>query len=188
MPRVLNHIAVSVTDIFQAMRWYREVLGMSVLAEPVTVSAASIERTTESKKADHGQPTADSNHLSNVVREIFGTQLGKFMICHLVSSSGVGIELFEFIEPAAQRREGSSNFEYWKTGFFHLAITEHNVETLAQRIGSSGGKIRTGIIEVFPGTGKKICFCEDPFGNIIEIYSHSYEEFWGSDARGQQEK
>ena len=44
----------------------------------------------------------------------------------------------------------------------------------------SGGKRRTDIMELVPGSGKKICFCEDPFGNVIEIYSHSYEQFWAN--------
>jgi catechol 2,3-dioxygenase-like lactoylglutathione lyase family enzyme len=157
---------VSVTDIHLAMRWYRDTLGMAVLAEPALVSA-------------HAENSSDrDSHLASVVREIFGPRLGKFMICHLVSSSGSGVELFEFIEPAAERRESGANFEYWKSGFFHLAITDPDVEGLAQKIAENGGKQRTATMELFPGSGKKICFCEDPFGNIIEIYSHSYLEFW----------
>jgi hypothetical protein len=25
----------------------------------------------------------------------------------------------------------------------------------------------------------RMCYCEDPFGNVIEIYSHSYEQMYG---------
>ena len=35
-------------------------------------------------------------------------------------------------------------------------------------------------MELVPGSDKKIWFCENPFGNIIEIYSHSYEQFWAN--------
>jgi catechol-2,3-dioxygenase len=35
-------------------------------------------------------------------------------------------------------------------------------------------------MELVPGSGRKFCFCEDPFGNIIEIYSHNYEQFWAN--------
>ena len=94
------------------------------------------------------------------------------------SVNGVGIELFEFIEPKSEQRK--DNFEYWKTGFFHIAVTEPNIEQLAGKIASCGGKKRTQVMELVPGSGKKICFCEDPFGNIIEIYSHSYEQFWAN--------
>jgi|SRR3989304_10638222 len=162
MSKAINHVAVTVTDIQKAMNWYRDVMGMTVLAEPVEISA---------------QPSKEEDaHISNLVRTVFGQGLGKFLICHLISSNGVGIELFEFIEPRAEKRK--ENFDYWKTGFFHIAVTEPEIEKMAERIDSSGGKKRTKVMELFPGSGKKICFCEDPFGNMIEIYSHSYEQFW----------
>jgi catechol 2,3-dioxygenase-like lactoylglutathione lyase family enzyme len=162
LSRAVNHIAISVTDIKLAMSWYRDVMGMKVLAEPTLISTQ--------------EPASDA-HLAMLVKEVFGPRLGKFMICHMIAANGPGIELFQFIEPRAVRRD--DNFEYWKTGFFHLAITEPDVEGLASMIASTGVKRRTKVLEVAPG--KRICFCEDPFGNVIEIYSHSYEQFW-SDA------
>jgi catechol-2,3-dioxygenase len=30
------------------------------------------------------------------------------------------------------------------------------------------------------GKPYKAVYCEDPFGNIIEIYTHSYEQIWSS--------
>lgn len=164
MTRALNHVAVSVTDIKLAMEWYRDVMGMSVLLGPVEISASD--------------GTGTDPHLSNLVRQVFGPGLGKFLICHLASANGVGIELFQFLDPPAKRRE--DNFEYWKSGYFHIAVTEPQIEQLVERISSSGGRRRTEILELSPGCGKKICFCEDPFGNIIEIYSHSYEQFWAN--------
>ena len=32
MPKAVNHVAVTVTDIQKAMKWYRDVMGMTVLA------------------------------------------------------------------------------------------------------------------------------------------------------------
>jgi hypothetical protein len=99
----------------------------------------------------------------------------------MVSANGVGIELFQFIEPASELRPEENNFEYWKIGpYSHICLTEPNIEKFAEKIASTGGKRRTDVMELTPGSGKKICFCEDPFGNVIEIYSHSYEEFWGN--------
>ena len=165
MQKPVNHVAVSVTDIHKAKGWYRDVMGMIVLVEPTEISAISSK----------GEEDA---YISNLVRTVFGKNLGKFLICHLSSANGVGIELFQFIEPKAELRK--DNFEYWKTGFFHIAITDPEIEQLANRIASSGGRKRTEVIELNPGSGKRICFCEDPFGNIIEIYSHSYEQFWSN--------
>ncbi len=58
---------------------------------------------------------------------------------------------------------------------FHICITDPNIEELCKKISESGGKQRTKIWEIVPDKSYKIAFCEDPFGNIIEIYTHSYE-------------
>ena len=163
MPKAFNHVAVSVTDIDVALSWYRDILQMTPLLGPTEISACS-------------PPSTPA--IASIVKAVFGLRLGSFKICHLSSANGVGIELFQFIKPEAECRE--KNFEYWKTGFYHIAITEPKIEELADRISSSGGKRRTDVMELEPGSGKKICFCEDPFGNIIEIYSHSYEQFWAN--------
>jgi catechol 2,3-dioxygenase-like lactoylglutathione lyase family enzyme len=169
--RAFNHVAVSVTDIDYATRWYRDVIQMTPLVEPTEI-------TTYEKDQRNYDP-----HLARLVRTIFGPRLGKLKFCHMSSANGVGIELFQFIEPASQLRPDGNNFEYWKTGYFHIALTEPNIEELADRIALSGGKRRTGILELVPDSDKKFCFCEDPFGNVIEIYTHSYEQFWANAQR-----
>jgi predicted enzyme related to lactoylglutathione lyase len=152
------------------MRWYRDVIQMTILVEPMEITTYEKE---EEKNYDP--------HLATLMTTIFGPRLGKVRICHMSSANGVGIELFQFIEPAAQsRQEEETNFEYWKTGYFHIALTEPNIEELADKIASTGGKRRTNVMELVPGSGRKFCFCEDPFGNIIEIYSHSYQQFWAN--------
>jgi catechol 2,3-dioxygenase-like lactoylglutathione lyase family enzyme len=158
-----NHVAISVTDIRRGVEWYRDVMGMSVMAGPVKISGSTDGNT--------------DPHLAALVRNVFGESLGSFWICHMTTANKVGIELFQFLEPAAEKRR--DNFDYWRTGFFHIAITEPLIAELADRIASSGGKRRTDVMELAAGSDRKICFCEDPFGNIIEIYSHTYEEFWG---------
>jgi catechol-2,3-dioxygenase len=167
--RAFNHVAVSVTDIDSAMRWYRDVIQMTVLVEPMEIN-------TYKKEEKNYDP-----HLAMLMRTIFGPRLGKVKICRMSSANGVGIELFQFIEPAAESRlDEQDNFEYWKTGYFHVALTEPNIEELADKIASTGGMRRTDVMELVPGSDRKFCFCEDPFGNIIEIYSHSYEQFWAN--------
>lgn len=161
--RPVNHIAVSVTDIARARDWYHGVMGMTVLMEPVEISTSD---------------TQTDPHLAALVKSVFGPKLGKFLICHMSSANGIGIEIFQFVDPSAVNRE--DNFEYWKIGFFHIAVTDSDPGELAEKIVANGGKARTGVMELVPGSGKKICFCEDPFGNIIEIYSHSYEQFWAN--------
>jgi catechol 2,3-dioxygenase-like lactoylglutathione lyase family enzyme len=93
----------------------------------------------------------------------------------LNSGNLVGFEIFKYIDLKAERRT-NDNFEYWKSGFFHICITDPNIEELCKRISESLGRQRSKIWEITPNNGYKIVFCEDPFGNIIEIYTHGYEQ------------
>jgi len=43
MPKAVNHVAVTVTDIQKAMKWYRDVMGMTVLAEPMEISGIPLK-------------------------------------------------------------------------------------------------------------------------------------------------
>lgn len=121
------------------MRWYQDVIQMTILVEP-------IEITTYENEEKNYDP-----QLATLVRTIFGSRLGKFKVCHISSANGEGIKLFQFIEPAAESRpEGENNFEYWKTGYFHIALTEPKIEELADKIGSTGGRRRTDIMALAP--------------------------------------
>ena len=152
-PRTINHIAVSVTDLDKAVKWYKEVFGFTVVNGPVEFEA-------------------DDSSLGIVARDIHGPNFRKMRMVWLSSGNQVGFEMFEYIDPKAERR--IDNFEYWKSGFFHICVTDPNIEELCKRISDSGGRQRSTIWDVVPDKGFKIAFCEDPFGNVIEIYTHSY--------------
>jgi catechol 2,3-dioxygenase-like lactoylglutathione lyase family enzyme len=154
-PRTINHIAVSVTDLNSAVKWYKEVFGFIVVNGPVEFEA-------------------DDSSLGIVARDIHGPNFRKMRMVWLSSGNQVGLEMFEYIDPKAERR--IDNFEYWKSGFFHICVTDPNIEELCKRISDSGGRQRSRIWDVDPDKGYKIAFCEDPFGNVIEIYTHCYEQ------------
>jgi catechol 2,3-dioxygenase-like lactoylglutathione lyase family enzyme len=154
-PRTINHIAVSVTDLDKAVKWYKEVFGFTVVNGPIEFEA-------------------DDSSLGIAARDIHGPNFRKMRMAWLSSGNQVGFEMFEYIEPKAERR--IDNFEYWKSGFFHICVTDPNIEELCKRISDSGGRQRSRIWDVDPDKGYKIAFCEDPFGNVIEIYTHSYEQ------------
>jgi catechol 2,3-dioxygenase-like lactoylglutathione lyase family enzyme len=154
-PRTINHIAVSVTDLNRAVKWYKEVFGFTVVNGPVEFEA-------------------DDTSLGIAARDIHGPNFRKMRMVWLSSGNQVGFEMFEYIDPKAERR--IDNFEYWKSGFFHICVTDPNIEELCKKISDCGGRQRSRIWDVDPDKGYKIAFCEDPFGNVIEIYTHSYEQ------------
>jgi catechol 2,3-dioxygenase-like lactoylglutathione lyase family enzyme len=155
-PKTINHIAVSVTNLDKAVKWYQEVFGFNVINGPVEI-------------------VADDSSLGMVVKDIHGPNFKKMRVVWLSSDNQVGIEIFEYLDPKAERRI-NDNYEYWKSGFFHICVTDPNIEELCRRISESGGKQRSKIWDIAPSKGYKIAFCEDPFGNVIEIYTHGYEQ------------
>jgi len=150
-----NHVGVSVPDIDAAIDWYQRVFGFVLIAKPVLVEN-------------------DGSHFGDLVADICGDKFGAEKIAHMVTGDGTGFELFEFVDPKPERREDT--MEYWKNGFFHIAITHPDVEAKVQEIVENGGRKRSKVWELFPGEGIKVCYCEDPFGNVIEIVSHRYEQ------------
>ncbi len=151
----LNHVGVSVPDIDAAIDWYQRVFGFTVIAEPVEVHR-------------------DGSHFGELAADICGARFGGMKIAHMVTGDGAGFELFEFLGPKPERRQDT--MEYWKNGFFHIAITDPDVAGKVAEIVENGGLKRSKIWELFPGEEIKVCYCEDPFGNVIEIVSHRYEQ------------
>jgi catechol 2,3-dioxygenase-like lactoylglutathione lyase family enzyme len=154
-PKALNHIGISVPDLDKAIKWYKEIFGFDVVRGPVEF-------------------VADESLTGMALKDIHGPNFKKMRVVWLSSGNQIGFEIFEYIDPRAERRI-DDNFEYWRSGFFHICITDPNIEELCKKISESGGKQRTKIWEIVPDKSYKIVFCEDPFGNIIEIYTHSYE-------------
>jgi catechol 2,3-dioxygenase-like lactoylglutathione lyase family enzyme len=111
--------------------------------------------------------SADDGHAGAVAADVLGG--GSFRQAHLTSANGVALELFEFAEPQ----------ERW-TGIFHLCAVPPNLERTAARISASGGRRTSRIWHIFPDAPYRTCYCEDPFGTTIELYSHSHERTYAN--------
>ena len=84
----------------------------------------------------------------------------------------MGIEIFEF--PANDAPE--NNLEYKPTSIFHFCVQDPDVEGLAEKIVAGGGRQRMPVREYYPGEKPyRMGYGEDPFGNVLEVYSHGYE-------------
>ncbi|MEO8668016.1 MAG: VOC family protein [Bauldia sp.] len=152
----LNHIGLTVPDIDRAIEWYGAVLGFRLI----------FRRTLEYR------PEVPE------VREVFGDNLRRAHQAHLLGANGVGIELFQFLDPPVEKP--ADNFAYAETGIFHLCVTDPDIEGLVARIVAHGGKQRTKIWQFLHDRPYKLAYCEDPFGNIVEAFSHSYAEVFGN--------
>jgi catechol 2,3-dioxygenase-like lactoylglutathione lyase family enzyme len=151
-PLAFNHVGMTVPDIDRAIDWYGSVMGFRLIF----------------RRLIEYQP-----HIPEV-REIFGPQFTRAHQAHLLSANGVGLELFQFLDPPVV--PPPDNFHYWQTGVFHLCITDPDLDALVARIVGGGGRRRTRIFTFLPGRPYRLVYCEDPFGNVIEAFSHSYAE------------
>lgn len=160
-PKTFSHIGITVPNIEDAVRFYTEVLGFYVIMEPTLVK--------EENETAIGQMCID----------VFGTGWGTFRIAHLSTGDKIGFELFEF----NQSKNLKPNFEPFRTGLFHFSIQDPDVEGLVLKIVAAGGKQRMPIREYYPGEKPyRMCYVEDPFGTVFEIYSHSYELHYSAGA------
>jgi catechol 2,3-dioxygenase-like lactoylglutathione lyase family enzyme len=143
---VVDHVGLTVTDLDAAIAWYGEVFGLRVLRGPDVIGGDE-ER----------------------VRDIFGPGLADFRIAYLGTDTGARLQLFEFVEPAVERR--SETFEYWRTGISHVGLGCVDVAATVALLEARGGRRRSAIHGEPPGP--LYCYCEDPDGNVIEVITPS---------------
>ncbi len=110
---------------------------------------------------------ANEGHAGIVAADVLGD--GSFRQAHLTSANGVALELFEFAEPRQK----------W-TGIFHVCLVPPSLERTAARIAATGGRRTSRIWHIFPDEPFRTCYCEDPFGNTIELYTHSHERIYSN--------
>ncbi len=151
-PKVVAHIGVSVDDLDHAVKWYSEVLGFTLLAGPATIRN-------------------NDSHAGLLCGDIF-PGFGELRVAHMATGNGVGFELFEWRAPKGERPQ---SLEYWRSGPFHIALVDPDLEGAVARITAAGGKLLSQVWQIFPDRPYRFCYCQDPFGITLEICTHSYE-------------
>jgi catechol 2,3-dioxygenase-like lactoylglutathione lyase family enzyme len=154
----ITHIGLSVPDLDEAITWYENVLGFERIAGPYTMEAKEAEP-------------------DNMGQDLFGPNIRKKRNAHLSATNQVGIELFEFVDP---KTEGSNTSPVWNPGYFHICVVHKDVDELANKIVENGGERISRTWNTWPGKPYYLVYCKDPFGNMIEIYSHSTEQMYSN--------
>lgn len=148
-PVRVGHIGLCVPDIHQAVDWYCDVFGLELLDGPRELAA-------------HNGEDAD------MLTDVFGSGFKLARIAQL-EAGGVGLELFEFVEPSSGRTAPAS---YFHEGFSHVCFTVPDIDSMVTRIRESGGKIRSEVWRPHPQLPYRFVHFEDPYGNLLELHSH----------------
>ena len=157
MNRVVNHIALHVPDIDAAVDWYTTLFGFR-------------------KLKDSPRHSIRSQNPDAPVFRVYDGRLQSFKVAFLTTGNGVGFELFQFIDPPMSE---PSSFNYTRGGVFHVAITDHDPEGLCEKVVKAGGrKIGETVVPASVKEGERECtlYVQDPWGNVLEICSCSFEK------------
>lgn len=153
-PRGAAHVGVTVPEIESAIEWYESVLGFDLLMGP--------------QEIEHGE-----EHIGRLCADVLG-EFETVEIAHLSTGDGFAVEFFEF--PETDENEGDPT----ESGYFHLCVIDPEIEALASEIEESGGDHPSEVWKLFPDQEYRMTYCEDPWGNIVEIYTHRHERIYSN--------
>jgi catechol 2,3-dioxygenase-like lactoylglutathione lyase family enzyme len=108
---------------------------------------------------------------NDTIFRIYGDKLQKVKIIFLTTGNGIGLELFEFIEPSMEQ---AAAWNFTRGGVFHVAFTDPDPEETCKRVVAAGGRQIGDTVS--PRDNIKAIYMEDPWGNTIELLSCSFEE------------
>lgn len=157
----MNHIGIMVGEMDKAVDFYTKALGLRVVMNNTKVI--------EERESAIGR----------MCIAVFGEGFKGFNIAHLVTTDGIGVELFEMKE-----RQERHEVNFSRLGIFHFCLQTDDFEGVIKRVEEFGGKARMEITRYHPEDDSKpaqMIYMEDPFGNLFELYSHTYEETYASD-------
>lgn len=121
--------------------------------------------------------TVADERVAEQIRDVFESEDVAFRQAHMSAGGGVAVELFQFHRPRAT--DGRGEYDYWRVGFFHICVVDPDIQGRAERMVAHGGAQRTPVRPIFPGEPYLFCYCEDPYGNVIELATHPHEQSFG---------
>lgn len=145
----------------KAVEFYTKVLGLRVIMN--------------NTKVQEERETA----IGRMCIAVFGEGFKGFNIAHLVTTDGIGVELFEM-----KARDERHQVDFSRLGIFHFCLQTDDFDGVMKKTQEYGGKVRMDVMRYHPEDDirpAKMVYLEDPFGNLFELYSHTYEETYSSD-------
>jgi catechol 2,3-dioxygenase-like lactoylglutathione lyase family enzyme len=143
----VDHVNIVVVDLEKMAEFYCDVMGLRP-AQRVTIGGAWIETVT-------GLAAAEAD------------------VALLEAGSGAGVELIRYRRPEGPRPESLGAPH--ASGIRHIAFRVDDIERAVGRMKSAGVEFLSDIQQVptdqvdFVGKQKRIVYCRDPEGNLLEL-------------------
>ncbi|KAM0192751.1 hypothetical protein ACHAPI_008111 [Fusarium lateritium] len=113
-----------------------------------------------------------SENPSAAIFAIYGDDLHEVKLAYMATGNGVGFEVFQFLDPGFKKN--SVGFEYNRGGFFHVCVTNTDLDALANKVAENGGS-RQGVTVKVAGGNVTCAYVKDPWRNFIEILDSSFD-------------
>lgn len=156
LPLALNHVGVTVPDVFSAVDWYCDVFGMTVLMPPRELTAGA-----------HGEAA-----------QVLGSGFRRAWQAHLLTANGAGVEVFQFIDP--RPRPADDTVPFTRRGAWHVCLTHPDPHSVLQYARESGGTVLCEPTQFVPGRPWTLSYLNDPWGVTWEIMSACYAEIFSN--------
>jgi catechol 2,3-dioxygenase-like lactoylglutathione lyase family enzyme len=158
-----HHMAVFVSDLQQALRLWRDVLGFRV----------SIEKTIP----DGPERGPDTLMYPALLDDIFKVRGARSKMALLTSEDGALIELQQCEVPRIQRTP-PENLRYGHTGFHELGLLVENIDAWFEKVRASGYRTQTEYVWTCASLGRSFLFYDDD-GNMIQMWEQAATAGWG---------
>lgn len=156
---MFNHIGLSVPDVDKAAEWYSKHFGFRRINAGMHVDG---DKTPETRE---------------IMSKVYGNKLQKVKIVCLSTGNSVGFELFEFIDPPVKQpdmKNWTLEEQYQRGGVYHFCLTVPEPQAVCDAACKDGAAQIGGSIDLYDG--EQGLYLRDPWGNVIELLSCSYEQ------------
>lgn len=142
MISAIHHTGLTVSNLEQALGFYRDVLGLEVVME---------------QEKSGGYLAAITGYADVHVR-----------MAHLVTPAGQRLELFEYVEP----RGAPTRSEPRDRGISHICLVVESVDDAFLRLVAAGAEPFSDPVAIDSGanTGARGLYVRDPDGIILELF------------------
>ncbi len=157
-----HHMAVFVSDMQEAVRLWRDVLGFKVVVDTVI--------------PDGTAPGPKTFMYPALLDDIFKVTGARSKMVLLTSDEGALIELQECENPSIQKTP-PENLRYGHTGFHELGLLVTDIDGWFAKVRAAGFKTQTEYVWPCATIGRSFLFY-DTDGNMIQMWEHSQSPTW----------